>query len=79
MLQQEARRLRDRDRRDPFGAGVPRSRPSSALELDWRKYVEFDPRLMRPAEVDILQGDATKARRVLGLAAPRSASRNWSR
>ena len=30
--------------------------------LDWRKHVEFDPRLMRPAEVDILQGDATKAR-----------------
>lgn len=32
------------------------------VELDWRKYVEFDPRLMRPAEVDILQGDASKAR-----------------
>ncbi len=32
------------------------------LELDWRKHVEFDPRLMRPAEVDILQGDASKAR-----------------
>ncbi len=36
------------------------------LELDWRKHVEFDPRLMRPAEVDMLQGDATKARTVLG-------------
>ncbi len=35
------------------------------LGLDWRKHVEFDPRLMRPAEVDILQGDATKARTLL--------------
>jgi GDPmannose 4,6-dehydratase len=32
------------------------------LELDWRKHIEFDPRLVRPAEVDILQGDASKAR-----------------
>ena len=36
------------------------------LELDWSEHVEFDPRLMRPAEVDRLQGDATKARAVLG-------------
>jgi GDPmannose 4,6-dehydratase len=36
------------------------------LELDWRKYVEFDARQTRPAEVDILQGDASKARAVLG-------------
>jgi GDPmannose 4,6-dehydratase len=35
------------------------------LELNWRKHVEFDPRLMRPAEVDILQGDASKARATL--------------
>src|SRR5450432_1447162 len=34
--------------------------------LDWRKYVEFDARLLRPTEVDYLQGDASKARRVLG-------------
>ena len=30
--------------------------------LDWKKYVEFDPRYLRPTEVDFLQGDATKAR-----------------
>ena len=36
------------------------------LDLDWRKHVEFDARLMRPAEVDVLQGDATRARTVLG-------------
>jgi GDPmannose 4,6-dehydratase len=34
--------------------------------LDWQKYVEIDPRYFRPSEVDSLQGDATKARRVLG-------------
>ncbi|WP_400160312.1 GDP-mannose 4,6-dehydratase [Arthrobacter sp. BPSS-3] len=33
---------------------------------DWRRYVRQDPRFMRPAEVDLLIGDATKAQRVLG-------------
>src|SRR5687767_8673329 len=36
------------------------------LGLDWRKYVEVDPRYFRPAEVDLLLGDATKARTELG-------------
>jgi len=35
-------------------------------DLDWRQYVEIDPRYFRPTEVDALQGDASKARRVLG-------------
>lgn len=34
--------------------------------LDWRRYVEVDPRYFRPTEVDHLQGDATKARAKLG-------------
>jgi len=34
--------------------------------LDWGKYVELDPRYLRPTEVDILQGDASKARTKLG-------------
>jgi GDPmannose 4,6-dehydratase len=34
--------------------------------LEWEKYVVQDPRYMRPAEVDILIGDASKARRELG-------------
>src|SRR5574339_505654 len=34
--------------------------------LDWQKYVKQDPRFLRPAEVDHLIGDASKARRVLG-------------
>ena len=33
--------------------------------LDYQKYVEIDPRYYRPAEVDLLLGDATKAREVL--------------
>lgn len=38
----------------------------SAAELDWTKYVDHDPDLIRPAEVDLLLGDASKAKRVLG-------------
>lgn len=34
--------------------------------LDWKKYVEIDPKLVRPAEVDYLCGDASKAAKVLG-------------
>jgi GDPmannose 4,6-dehydratase len=34
--------------------------------LDWQKHVEVDPALFRPAEVNTLRGDATKARTVLG-------------
>jgi GDPmannose 4,6-dehydratase len=33
---------------------------------DWSSRVKQDPRYMRPAEVDLLVGDASKARRVLG-------------
>jgi GDPmannose 4,6-dehydratase len=36
------------------------------LNLDWKEYVDVDPRYYRPAEVDVLLGDASKARRVLG-------------
>ena len=34
--------------------------------LDWKKHVEIDPRYFRPAEVDLLLGDPTKARTQLG-------------
>ena len=33
---------------------------------DWQKYVKQDPRFFRPSEVDLLVGDATKARTKLG-------------
>ena len=34
--------------------------------LDWKQYVEIDPRYHRPAEVELLIGDASKAKRKLG-------------
>ena len=34
--------------------------------LDWKKYVEIDARYYRPAEVDLLLGDPTKAKEKLG-------------
>lgn len=34
--------------------------------LEWEKYVVIDPQFYRPAEVDILLGDATKAKNILG-------------
>ena len=36
------------------------------VDLDWQQYVVQDPRFMRPAEVDLLVGDASKARQKLG-------------
>ncbi len=38
------------------------------LDLNWKDYVELDPRYLRPAEVDQLLGDPTKAKRELGWA-----------
>lgn len=38
----------------------------SILGLDWEKYVRLDSRYLRPTEVDLLLGDSSKARRVLG-------------
>lgn len=36
------------------------------VNLNWHEYVEFDERYLRPAEVDLLIGDSTKARQKLG-------------
>jgi GDPmannose 4,6-dehydratase len=36
------------------------------VDLDWQDYVELDPRYLRPAEVDALQADPSKAHRQLG-------------
>jgi GDPmannose 4,6-dehydratase len=38
----------------------------SYLDLDWQDYVELDEKYLRPAEVDLLIGDASKAKRILG-------------
>ena len=37
----------------------------ACLDLDWHRYVEIDPRYFRPSEVDLLQGDASKAKKIL--------------
>jgi GDPmannose 4,6-dehydratase len=36
------------------------------VNLKWEDYVEIDPRYFRPAEVDLLLGDSTKAKQKLG-------------
>ena len=36
------------------------------LDLDWKKYIGQDERFMRPEELDVLKGDCTKAKNVLG-------------
>ncbi len=38
----------------------------AAVDLDWQKYVRIDEKFLRPAEVDSLVGDASKAKRILG-------------
>jgi GDPmannose 4,6-dehydratase len=38
------------------------------LNLDWQEHVEIDPRYFRPSEVDHLEGDPARARRILGWA-----------
>ncbi|HCL28302.1 MAG TPA: GDP-mannose 4,6-dehydratase [Candidatus Latescibacteria bacterium] len=38
----------------------------SCVDLDWEQYVTVDERFLRPAEVEILRGDPSKAKRVLG-------------
>jgi GDPmannose 4,6-dehydratase len=35
-------------------------------DLDWKHFVKHDPRYERPAEVDVLIGDASKAKKILG-------------
>lgn len=36
------------------------------LDMDYRDYVEIDPKYFRPTEVDVLLGDSTKAQKALG-------------
>lgn len=38
----------------------------SYANMDWKKYVKIDPKYYRPTEVDLLIGDPTKAREILG-------------
>jgi GDPmannose 4,6-dehydratase len=36
------------------------------LQLDWKKHIKIDPKYYRPTEVDLLIGDASKAKKELG-------------
>lgn len=38
----------------------------SYADLDWKEYVEIDPRYFRPTEIELLLGDAGRARKILG-------------
>ena len=60
LISYEPKRLRDSI------ASVPADLEAIPLELDWHDYVETDARYFRPAEVDLLLGDATKAKTELG-------------
>ena len=42
-------------------------RAFARLGMNWIDFVEFDQSLTRPAEVDLLLGDATKSKEVLGF------------
>ena len=44
----------------------------SMLQLDPKHYIEIDPRYFRPAEVDLLLGDCSKAKEKLGWTASTS-------
>jgi len=35
------------------------------LDLDWKKYVEIDPKYYRPTEVEVLKADSSKARKIM--------------
>jgi GDPmannose 4,6-dehydratase len=39
---------------------------AACLDMDWKEVVEIDPRYFRPAEVDLLLGDSSKARKAFG-------------
>jgi GDPmannose 4,6-dehydratase len=68
-------RMLQQDTPDDYVLATGETHPiSELLELafkevgidDWQPYVCQDPRFMRPAEVDLLHGDPSKAKQVLG-------------
>ena len=75
----QARRLRDRHRRVALGARAAARWRSATLGLDWKKYVEIDPRYFRPTEVDHLRGDAGEGAQGVRLEAQGDVPRSWCR
>jgi GDP-D-mannose dehydratase len=59
-------RTPDRDGPEFEPLRYPRRPAFAVADLDWREHVSIDPRYYRPAEVDALQADFSKAWRVLG-------------
>ena len=61
------RRVRHRHGQNPLHQGAggppPARRPGWT---DWEQYVKIDPRFLRPAEVDLLLADPSKAKKKLG-------------
>ena len=72
-----ARRLRDRHRRAPLGARVRRDRVRARRARSGRTSCASIPRCMRPAEVDTLLADPTKAREQLGWSARTTLRASW--
>ncbi len=67
MLQQAVpRRLRGRDGNLPLRCANSAEAAFAHVGLDYRDHVVVDPKFHRPAEVDVLLGDSSKAQRVLG-------------
>jgi GDPmannose 4,6-dehydratase len=59
--------LRGHDRLVLFGRdGYAIDECLTSLGLDCDDFIKVDPRYLRPAEVDLLLGDSTKARTILG-------------
>ena len=76
----QARRLRRRDRRDALASASSSTMAFGTLGLDWQKYVEIDPRYFRPAEVDVLLGDADQGPEARSGWKPEGRrSRSWSK
>ena len=72
-----ARRLRHRHRRDAHASASSSSAAFAHAGLDWEQHVEIDPRYFRPAEVDVLLGDATQGAASSSAGSRRSASTSW--
>ena len=70
-----ARRLRHRDRRQPTRVRRLVEIAFAHVGLDWDEHVTIDPTLVRPAEVDLLLGDASQGAQAARLGAARSTSR----
>jgi len=66
LQQRGSGRFRHRHRRNAFVREFVAAAFARAGIADWERHVDYDRSLTRPAEVDLLCGDASKSRDVLG-------------